>query len=215
VATIASEMSEYEILGSPTTDFPELPTVDGYDSIEISESLLKSMISQTNFAVSDNESRPIHTGALFETGDGSLTIVAVDGYRLAIRREQMENDSTPAFSFVVPGTALSELEKIITDSDGQVTITLGAKYIMFTIGDTLLISRRLEGDFLNYRTSIPQTQIPVQHRQIRADRSGRASVANNIRQAQKPRKVRLLRWHDQTLDDLRPRQSQRRMRNVR
>ena len=157
VATISCEMSEFEILGSPTSDYPELPVVDGQDSIEIGEAILKKMISQTNFAVSDNESRPIHTGALFETGDGELTIVAVDGYRLALRCEPMENDNVPAFEFVVPGTALGELEKIATDSDGIVTITLGPKYIMFSIGDTTLISRRLEGEFLNYRNSIPQS----------------------------------------------------------
>jgi len=159
VATISSELrvSEFEILGSPITDYPELPTVDGVDSIEIDEALLKKMISQTNFAVSDNESRPIHTGALFETGNGELTIVAVDGYRLALRREPLENSNVPTFSFVVPGTALSELEKIITDGDEIVSITHGQKYITFTIGNTTLISRRLEGEFLNYKNSIPQS----------------------------------------------------------
>ena len=156
-AAITSESSEFEILGSPTSDYPELPTVDGQDSIEIGEALLKKMISQTNFAVSDNESRPIHTGALFEISGGLLTIVAVDGYRLALRCEFMENEDVPSFSFVVPGTALSELEKITSEGEGTVTITLGPKYIMFSIGDTTLISRRLEGEFLNYKNSIPQT----------------------------------------------------------
>jgi len=157
VATISCKMCEFEILGSPTSDYPEIPTVDGQDSIEIGEALLKKMISQTNFAVSDNESRPIHTGALFEIGSGELTIVAVDGYRLALRREKMENDNSSSFSFVVPGSALGEMEKIATDGDGVVNITLGPKYIMFSTGDTMLISRRLEGEFLNYKNSIPQS----------------------------------------------------------
>ena len=157
VATISSEMSEFEILGSPTSDYPELPAVDGQDSIEIGEALLKKMISQTNFAVSDNESRPIHTGALFEIGVGELTIVAVDGYRLALRREEMDINNATPLSFVVPGTALNELEKIATDGDGVVSITLGPKYILFSIGDTMLISRRLEGEFLNYKNAIPQS----------------------------------------------------------
>ena len=156
-ATICSEMSEFEILGSPASDYPELPAVDGQDSILIDEILLKKMISQTNFAVSDNESRPIHTGALFEISGGELTIVAVDGYRLALRKEIMENSNVSAFNFVVPGTALSELEKITSDGDGMVNITLGPKYIMFSIGETMLISRRLEGEFLNYKNSIPQS----------------------------------------------------------
>lgn len=157
VAKLSSGASEFEILGSPSSDYPELPIVDGQDSIEIGEAVLKKMISQTNFAVSDNESRPIHTGALFETEDGQLTIVAVDGYRLALRREPMENSDVPAFSFVVPGHALSELEKITSDGDGIVTITLGPKYILFSVGETTLISRKLEGEFLNYKNSVPQT----------------------------------------------------------
>ena len=158
IATISSGMSLFDVHGSPTLDYPELPTVDGKDTFEINEAILKKMISQTNFAVSDNESRPIHTGALFETLDGELTIVALDGFRLALRQESVGMDSkTPDLSFVVPGTALSEIEKIASDGDRVVTITLGAKHIMFSIGDTILISRRLEGEFLNYRHSIPQS----------------------------------------------------------
>lgn len=157
VAKISSELSEYEILGMPAQDYPELPAVDGGDSIDIGEALLKKMIAQTNFAVSDNEARPIHTGALFETENGDLTVVAVDGFRLALRREPLENDNVPSLSFVVPGTALDELAKVISDGDEMVSIVLGAKYIMFTIGDTMLVSRRLEGEFLNYKNSIPQS----------------------------------------------------------
>jgi len=157
VAEIRSEMSEFEILGSPTSDYPILPTIDGQDSIEINEGVLKKMIAQTNFAVGDDESRPIHTGAQFETSEGELTIVAVDGYRLALRREPLKNVDVADLSFVVPGTALGEVERITSDNDDTVTITLGSKHILFSIGDTILISRRLEGEFLNYKNTIPQS----------------------------------------------------------
>ena len=157
VATIISEVSEYEIIGSPSTDYPELPNVEFQQNIEIGEAMLKKMISQTNFAVSDNESRPIHTGALFETDGDELTIVAVDGYRLALCKEHLDMSEGSALSFVVPGTALSEVEKVTTDGDGKVMIMLGAKHIQFAIGNTTLISRRLEGEFLDYKTSIPQS----------------------------------------------------------
>ena len=156
IAEISSEMSEFEVLGSPTSDYPELPAIDEQDSIVIGESILKKMISQSIFAVSDNDSRPIHTGALFETADGNLTVVAVDGYRLALRREPLENNSVPELSFVVPGEALTEVERIISDGDAKVTIKLGSKHITFSVNETLLISRRLEGDFLNYKNSLPQ-----------------------------------------------------------
>jgi len=156
IAKISSEMSDFEVLGSPTSDYPELPSVEEQNVIEIEETTLKKMISQTNFAVSDNESRPIHTGALFETGDGELTVVAVDGYRLALRREVLKNDDTSELSFVVPGDALTEVERILTDGEDRITIKLGSKHIIFDFENTRLISRRLEGDFLNYKNSLPQ-----------------------------------------------------------
>ncbi|MBR5381815.1 MAG: DNA polymerase III subunit beta, partial [Oscillospiraceae bacterium] len=63
---ISCAMSEFNILGTPAVNYPELPTVDHQHSLRIKEGLLKAMISQTNFAVSTNEARPIHTGELFE-----------------------------------------------------------------------------------------------------------------------------------------------------
>ncbi len=87
--------------------------------------------------------------------DGILTVVSVDGYRLALRREKLEKSELEKVSFVVPGAALSEVEKIALDRDETVKITLGSRHIMFSLGDTELISRRLEGEFLDYKKSIP------------------------------------------------------------
>ena len=151
-------MSEFQILGISAADYPDLPTVDYSNSISITESNLKNMISQTNFAVSDNEARPIHTGALFETDNNLLTMVAVDGYRLALRREPLCEPNETSLNFVVPGSALNEVEKILSDSEETVSIMLGSKHIMFVISGTVVISRRLEGEFLNYKNSIPQTE---------------------------------------------------------
>ena len=167
VATLESELSDFEILGSPVSDYPDLPSVEELEFIEIDEGILKDMISQTRFAISDNESRPIHTGALFEINSGELTVVAVDGFRLALRRESMKNTDTPSCSFVVPGAALSELERISSDDEGTFAITLGAKHIIFSKSNITLISRRLEGEFLNYKNSIPQDR----KHQITVDKS--------------------------------------------
>lgn len=151
-------MSDFQILGSSSADYPDLPTVDYQKSLAIPEKSLKNMIAQTNFAVSDNESRPIHTGALFEAENGVLTMVAIDGFRLALRREQLSKSDTSPLSFVVPGTALGEVEKILTDSENNAAIMLGSKHIMFVIGGTVLISRRLEGEFYNYKITIQHVE---------------------------------------------------------
>lgn len=153
--SITCEASDFSIMGSDSAEYPELPTVDRENAISIPQNLLGRMIRETIFAVSDNESRPVYTGALFEIGGDTLTIVAVDGYRLALRREKVEIGELEDCSFIVPGTALSDVEKLCADTDDRVEITVGKKHISFVIGDTVLVSRRLEGEFLNYEKSIP------------------------------------------------------------
>lgn len=157
MVNIKCGMSEFNILGTDPEEFPELPTVEYQNSLNIQQNKLKSMISQTIFAVSDNESRPIHTGALFEVNDEGLTMVAVDGFRLALRREPvLEKEGSTSFSFVVPGAALSEVEKICGQVEEPASVTKGAKHVMFKVGETILVSRRLEGEFLAYRQAIPR-----------------------------------------------------------
>jgi len=150
-------MSEFHILATDAEEFPELPTVEYQNSFLLSQSCLRTMIGQTLFAVSDNESRPIHTGSLFEVDDQGLTIVSVDGYRLALRHEPIQKkEGADSFSFVVPGAALSEVEKICADVDEEASVTQGARHVMFKVGNTMLVARRLEGEFLAYRQAIPR-----------------------------------------------------------
>ena len=157
MVNIKCGMSEFNILATDPEEFPELPAVEYQNCIYLPQSRLKAMISQTLFAVSDNESRPIHTGSLFEADDTGLTIVSVDGYRLALRHEKLDaKEGAESFSFVVPGAALSEVGKICADSDKVATVVQGARHVMFKVGPTTLVARRLEGEFLAYRQAIPR-----------------------------------------------------------
>ena len=153
--TIDCEGFKSTMVGIDSGDYPELPTVDREKSISVPQNILGKMIRQTNFAVSDNESRPVYTGELFEVKGDTLTVVAVDGYRLALRRETVAVGDVEDCSFIVPGAALKDVEKLCGDTDEKVQITVGAKHISFMIGDTVMVSRRLEGEFLNYSRSIP------------------------------------------------------------
>ena len=148
--------ADFDILGLSAADYPELPEVEDDCGLTIKQGLLSKMIEQTSFAVSTNESRPIHTGALFEIADQKLTVVAVDGFRMAIRKEPLDKTDGMAFSFVAPGSALNEVEKICGDTDDTAGITLGKRHILFEVGDTQLICRRLEGEFLDYKNAIPR-----------------------------------------------------------
>lgn len=147
--------SEFNLMGMDPEDFPQLPMVDYQNSFTVTERTLRAMISETSFAISDNESRPIHTGSLFEVELDRFTIVSVDGFRLALRREAVV-ESEGAFSFVVPGGALNEVEKICRDSEDTATVTVGVKHILFQMSDTILVSRRLEGEFLAWQKAIPK-----------------------------------------------------------
>lgn len=147
----------YNIAALSADDYPELPEVEDQYSLHIKQNVLRAMISDTSFAVSADESRPIHTGSLFEISESDLTIVSVDGFRLALRREPLDNAKGGSFHFVAPGTALNEVEKICADTDDEAIVTLGSRHLLFEAGPTQLICRRLEGDFLDYRAAIPRT----------------------------------------------------------
>lgn len=148
--------SEFNFQAMEIEDYPEVPNFDEVSSVEIPQNILSEMIRRSIFAVSKDEIRPVYTGALFEIEDNELTLVAVDGYRLARRVEKIENGKLENGSFIVPGFALSDIEKICDDTDDPIRISVGNKHISFTIGETVVITRRLEGDFLNHRKSVPE-----------------------------------------------------------
>lgn len=168
--------SEFSFMGICADDYPEMPAVDGVNNIALPQDILSAMIDQTIFAVSDSDVRPIYTGTLFEIEEDELTLVSVDGYRLAKRREKLEKAQMENCSFVVPGSALSDIEKICGDGEELVKIAVGAKHISFSFGDTVVITRRLEGEFLNYRRSIPES---FRH-QIQVDRAELISVIDRV-----------------------------------
>lgn len=155
ITTIKCGRAVFNLIASPADDYPNLPEVLTEDCCIIGENLLKSMISQTIFAVSDNESKPINTGCLFEANQKKLNMVAVDGFRLAVRREALDLAISRPINFVVPGSALREIERILDDTDTPCSIYPDEKHILFSIGDTMLITRLIDGEFLNYNASIP------------------------------------------------------------
>lgn len=149
--------ADYNLQALSAEDYPELPEVEDQYSIRVQQKILRSMIGETSFAVSTDEVRPVLTGSLFEIGENSLTVVGVDGFRLALRREPLESAASGSFSFIAPGPALVEVEKICDDIEAEAVITLGNRHLLFDVGQTQLICRRLEGEFLDYKSAIPRS----------------------------------------------------------
>lgn len=156
--TISGGSTEYTISATAADEYPEIPEFDESDSIVISQTVLKNMINQTIFAVATNDTKPILTGELFEIQDGSFNLVAIDGYRLAIRNEILKTENN--YKFVVPSKALNEVSKLLKDDeDLNCTIHTSKKHIIFDLSGCFLISRLLEGEFHNYKGSIPISSI--------------------------------------------------------
>ena len=156
--SIISGAAQYNITGIDAEDYPELPSVNDGFQFEISQSLIYSMIMQTLFAVSDNEaSKPVYTGLKFEIKENELTLIGVDGYRLAIRKEKI-NYSGDEMTFIVPKKTIREFVKIIDpESDENISINIGKRHIVFDIKNYSIISRLLDGEFLDYTSAVPKT----------------------------------------------------------
>ena len=172
---------DYQIVGMTSVEYPDLPTFQQTDGITLNANILRDMIRQTVYAVSDNNSKPIYTGSLFEISDGVLRIVAIDGFRMAIRSENVDSESKT--SFVVPGKTQLEVLKLITDDDENVEIIVGQRHITFKINSYMVISRLIEGTFLDYKSTIPageKTELVINTRMM-IDSVERMSLLNSER----------------------------------
>jgi len=156
---IKGGVSEFTILGMSALEFPELPTVGEGEAVSLPQNKLRSMVDQTLFAVAQNDAKPVHTGCLFLFENGQATVVAVDGFRLALRREPAE--AAQGMRFVVPGRSLNELLKLLGDDETPVELQVSKKHILFTIENTSIVSRLLEGEFLDYNAAIPKDSSTV------------------------------------------------------
>lgn len=158
--SIRAGFASFTIAAESADDYPELPDVGEGRGVKIPQNALKRMISGTIFAVSENQSRPIHTGVRFEVEDTSISAIAVDGFRLARRTYHPEEGTGRTMAFVVPAPALKEVEKILTDTEDNAVFTLGTKHILFQVGGATLVCRLLEGDFLDWKRVVP-TNCPI------------------------------------------------------
>lgn len=152
--TISCNMTRYNISAIPSDEYPDFPKIDTDTDIRIQQHILKNMINQTNYAVSLNDNKPILTGELFDIENGLFRMVAIDGFRLAIRSEQIKCYNN--FNFVVPSKTLNEVARILSDDeDKECRIFSNSKHIIFEISGYYVVSRLLEGEFHNYKASIP------------------------------------------------------------
>ncbi|MGF7060729.1 DNA polymerase III subunit beta [Brassicibacter mesophilus] len=144
--------SKFNIIGQSSLEYPQLPQIDDKDFFNIPKDLLKHMIKQTIFATAQDETRPILTGALLEINSNNAALVALDGYRLAVKNVSI--NSNEDIKVVIPSKTLNEVSKILDDDDSDVSIMCTSSHVIFNLGKTVITSRLLEGQFLNYKDII-------------------------------------------------------------
>lgn len=169
--TISGNATTYNISAIPATEYPDFPSITNEEPIEIPQYILRNMIDHTKHAVATNENKPILTGQLFDIEDGLFKMVAIDGFRLAVRNERIT--ASDKLNFVVPSKALSEISKILSKNDPIQSnpenqepkadkpellckIYKDLKHITFEISGYYVVSRLLTGEFHNYKASIPE-----------------------------------------------------------
>jgi DNA polymerase III subunit beta len=147
--------SHFEIKGLNPEGFPHIPAVDKSKSIVINNETLKDMIKKTIFSVSSDEKMPVLTGALLESSENSLSMVTIDGYRMSLRKEYVLG-TNPGLKIIVPGKALSELYRLIRNEGDNVSIYYEKNQILFDFGSFIMVSKLLQGEYINYKSIYPE-----------------------------------------------------------
>mgnify|MGYP002674222900 FL=1 len=153
-AKISGGGAEVEIPAMNASDYPSLPVTGADNTMTLKCDMMREMIEKTIYAVSQDGKKPAHTGELFVIEPGSLTVVALDGYRLAIIKRDVE--CTRDIRIIIPGKTLQELLKIMGGAEDEVKIDANRRYVVFTTNGYTIMSRLIEGDFLNYEGVIPK-----------------------------------------------------------
>ena len=182
IMTIKCDKSEFNIQGLSSIEYPAIPEISENYKFSVSEATLKKMIRKTIFSVSQNEARkPILTGSLFEIETGVLSMVSTDGYRLAICKETVDS-SLSNIKFVVPGLTLREIFKVLEDNEEKkVNIIVSDRHVMFEFESYKIVTRLLEGEYINYKPVLmtPNNIVVIANTSALAESLERASLLIN------------------------------------
>lgn len=166
---ITCEKARFQIIGKSGEDFSYLPSIERNDSISISEFTLKEVIRQTSFSIADNFANKILTGELFEINGDTLKVVSTDGLRMSLRKIHLKNEYGNK-KVIVPGKTLNEISKILPGgTEDDVNIFFTDKHVLFEFGNTTVVSRLIEGEYLkidNILSADYETKVKINKREF-------------------------------------------------
>lgn len=163
--------SEGEIACYNALEYPGFKKIESEEFFAIKKCDFKSLINKSIFAVAIDDSRPILKGCLLEVEPNQIRAVALDGYRLALVKKQLASTNVN-ISVIVPAKSLSEVAKLLDDSEDIVNIYIQKNMLMIDLCDTKVTTKLLEGDFLNYKQIISnnyETSVTINKAQFEDD----------------------------------------------
>ena len=164
VPSIRSGPSYFKVLGLTSEEFPALPRFDDAREFKMEQQMLRDCLRKTSYAISTDETRYVLNGILFSFKDNALTMVATDGRRLAMVEQELEFPQSQEIDIIVPTKAVNELSRLLEDT-GEVSIRVTGSQVGFDLGNSLLVSKLIDGNYPNYRQVIPgdsKERIPLE-----------------------------------------------------
>ncbi|MGE9270424.1 MAG: DNA polymerase III subunit beta [Verrucomicrobiales bacterium] len=153
-ASISCGPSFFKIIGLGQDDFPPLPDFDGAKEYRVPQQLLRDGLKKTGYSISTDETRYVLNGIYTSFREGKMTLVATDGRRLAMVESDLDFPASQEVDVIVPTKAVQELQRLL-GTEGEVLVRLSESQISFSIGEHLLVSKLIEGNYPNYRQVIP------------------------------------------------------------
>lgn len=148
-ADAESEMQVYN-----AEEFPKINKEIKENFFLLSQGEFKDLIAKTSFSCSQDDSRPILKGCLFEVENGTVTSVALDGFRMAVCKKQAKAVSGD-FKAIIPARTLNEITRLLEKEEEELNVVLQKNNLMVEVGSTVLVSRLYEGEFINYKQILP------------------------------------------------------------
>jgi DNA polymerase-3 subunit beta len=169
IITVSSGRSKFQLHYLPGSDFPKIPEFSPERHFSLPQKLLRKIINQTAFAISNDETRPALTGLYIEINSDKIKAVACDSFRLAVREVNTKTDiysktGEEELYFIIPGKTLQELSRLLEDKDDPIKFSLTRKHIIFSLKmkygteekDTVMFSRLVDANYIEYERFIPK-----------------------------------------------------------
>lgn len=156
VTTVSSGTNVYRISALKGENFPHLPLLSGDRNYTLAQHEFRDVVGRTVYAASQHDPKPQCNGVYFNIEGGKMTLVALDGYRLAINEIDAPDESADA-KVLVPSKILGELMKLVRDSEDDITISLARKHVMFKMDESVYFARIIDAEYVKYMQMLPKT----------------------------------------------------------